>query len=119
MQRSPSPAFGTSAQAQPPPAPVPAPPASQLKTEVLKLIHFQSFDGSFSSEQLRQIVGEEALSDSRGQGVEPVVWATALAAAFLKKHALGHTELWTKPLEFLRRYSGSGDVLARAMEALR
>ncbi|KAF4572545.1 hypothetical protein EYR36_007053 [Pleurotus pulmonarius] len=118
MKRCPSPAFRTSTQAQPTPALVPVPPTSQLKTEVLNLIHMQSFDGSFSSEQLRQIVGEEVLTDNRGKGVEPVVWATALAAAFLKKHALGHTELWTKPLEFLHRYSGSEDILSRAIEAL-
>ncbi|KAF7437223.1 hypothetical protein PC9H_004059 [Pleurotus ostreatus] len=118
MQRSPSPAFDASTQVQPPPASAPVPPTSQLKTEVVNLIHVQSFDGSFSSEQLRQIVGEEAVNDARGQGVEPVVWATALAAAFLKKHAFGHTELWTKPLEFLRRYSGSEHILARAIEAL-
>jgi hypothetical protein len=88
--------------------PVPPPPPPPVGREVVELVKLQLFDGSFSLDSLRGIVGTDAVDEVNNLQVDSAVWATALSVAFIEKHMKmkGSKELMDdlliKPQEFLR-----------------
>jgi len=92
----------------------PAPP------EVVRLARLQSFDGSFSlDDNLRQLVGEEAVNKGSELQIDEKVWATVLFLAFMRKHMGDQEELLddlcVKAREFL---AGQRDAQRLMQEAL-
>ncbi|EKM57240.1 uncharacterized protein PHACADRAFT_254902 [Phanerochaete carnosa HHB-10118-sp] len=88
---------------------------------VVGLVRFQSFDGSFPpTAQLEAIVGKNLLSEAEKLEVDPKVWATVLAVAYLKKYMRDQPELLDglaeKAMEFLSRIQNDTlqTLLARA-----
>ncbi|PSS37964.1 hypothetical protein PHLCEN_2v191 [Hermanssonia centrifuga] len=62
-------------------------PLQSVDDEVVRLVRLQSFDGSFPADkQLANIVGQEALDEAEKLCVDPVIWATVLAIAYLQKN---------------------------------
>ncbi|KAG6866252.1 hypothetical protein C0991_006839 [Blastosporella zonata] len=77
---------------------------------VVQLVRLQSFDGSYSLGDLRNIVGiGKAVDEVNNLAVDDKIWATALSVAFIQKQMMGRKELATdllmKALEFLKSRS--------------
>jgi hypothetical protein len=120
-QRSPSPNFESQRLApdgvhlRPPEAAGNAlpvhPPLPPVRPEVVELVKFQLYDGSFPLHSLRGIVGANAVDEANKLQVDDAVWATALSVAFIEKHMGGQKELMedllVKAREFLQ---GKPDV---------
>lgn len=120
---------GSTSCGLPPPATIPpgiatiAPEPTPQTAEdiVVALVRLQSFDGSFPpTAQLEAIIGKSLLSEVEKLKVDPRVWATVLAVAYLKKYMKDQPELLDglveKAMDFLSR-TQNGDLqtlLARA-----
>lgn len=124
LARAPSPQLrshpGSSSRAAPN-RPRTPPPVDNL---VLQLISLQAFDGSFAPDgAFRAIVGAGAVDAPEGRGVQPMVWATALAIAWLEEQMEDQAELREdllgKPMEVLmRRERHWRRVLEKAREVI-
>jgi len=67
---------------------------SSLQQEVTNLVQLQNFDGSFSLDySLGEIVGHSALWKPADVQTDDIIWATALAVAFLRKHLTHPSQL--------------------------
>lgn len=106
-QRSPSPKFelapeGERVRGNALPVRLPPP----VRAEVVELVRFQLYDGSFPLHSLRAIVGASAVDRANSLQVDDAVWATVLSVAFIEKHMGGQKELMEnlliKALEYLR-----------------
>ncbi|KAA1473925.1 hypothetical protein DENSPDRAFT_882390 [Dentipellis sp. KUC8613] len=65
-----------------------------IPQSVLALVKLQAFDGSFSgSAKLWAIVGERAQEMASQVQAEPIVWATAVAMAYLDQHLSNERDL--------------------------
>ncbi|KAG2067234.1 hypothetical protein BDR04DRAFT_1105396 [Suillus decipiens] len=111
IQRIPSPVFdptrkarlrarlpGRAAVSNSPPPPVPK--------EVYALILLQGSDGSFTpSPQLEALMGVEILEKAADLQVDEIIWATAVAVAYLRRHLGARPDLLhvllSKPLEYV------------------
>ncbi|KAG6857619.1 hypothetical protein H0H87_010187 [Tephrocybe sp. NHM501043] len=108
-------------------APLPRiqPTLPPIGATVVRLIRLQSFDGSYSLEDLRAIPGiEGAVNEVNNWSVDGKVWATALTIAFIQKQMTGQKELATdllmKALEYLNGLDVDVDeLLQTAKDALR
>ncbi|TFY72209.1 hypothetical protein EVG20_g786 [Dentipellis fragilis] len=68
--------------------------ARGIPQSVLDLVKLQAFDGSFSgSAKLWAIVGERAQEMASQVQAEPIMWATAVAMAYLDQHLSNEREL--------------------------
>lgn len=125
MQRSPSPLLRANVRLHRAPVQTgtdaPAPP---VKTEVVRLARLQSFDGSFSlDDDLRQLVGDEAVAKGSELQVDEKVWATALFVAFMSKHMGDQKDLLddlcVKAYEFLAGQQDSQRLVQQALEVVK
>jgi hypothetical protein len=116
MQRSPSPNFEPQRSevggVQPQVGnglPVPPPPPPPVRAEVVELVKFQLYDGSFPLHSIRGIVGANAVDEANNLQVDDAVWATVLSIAFIQKHMGSQKELMEdlliKAREFLQERS--------------
>lgn len=64
------------------------------ETSVTRLVRLQAFDGSFTlSGEFIQIVGENVAKGAQPQGVPDILWATAVAIAYIRKYLADQPEL--------------------------
>ncbi|KAF7367359.1 hypothetical protein MSAN_00798300 [Mycena sanguinolenta] len=66
-------------------APEPRAPPPSVDPEVVRLAALQLFDGSFD-DSIRDVVGDEVVSEADVLQVDRTVWATAVSIAFMSKH---------------------------------
>ena len=82
------------------------PPPAPVRPEVVKLIKFQLYDGSFPLGSLRDIVGTNAVEEARKRQLDDAAWATALSIAFIEKYMGSQKELMEDLLMKAREYLG-------------
>ncbi|KAF9458759.1 hypothetical protein BDZ94DRAFT_72466 [Collybia nuda] len=104
------------------PLPTFPPLPSPITPEITNLLKLQTFDGSFTLRELRNVVGNEAV-EANNLNVDDKVWATALLVAFVRKQMGKQKELLgdltIKAMEFLQANClGVLEVLRRAEAAL-
>ncbi|KAL1747314.1 hypothetical protein HDZ31DRAFT_80550 [Schizophyllum fasciatum] len=106
LARAPSPQLRTRPSVRaPPPRPRTPPPVDHT---VLQLVKQQAFDGSFTPDTVFcDTVGAAAVDAPEGVGLDRMVWATALAVAWLEKQMEDQGELredlLDKPMEVLMK----------------
>ncbi|CAK5265029.1 unnamed protein product [Mycena citricolor] len=88
IQRRTQPATHVQTGALPPPPP---PRATAVPAQVVQLVRLQNFDGSFSEDSARAVVGSQALQRPAGFGVlvTDQVWASAVCIAFMMDNLPG------------------------------
>lgn len=102
-----------------------AEPPTQVSPSVMRLVHLQEFNGSFSLDCLRSISGiGSAVDEVNKLHVDDKVWATALAIAFMQKEMVDQralqNDLVAKAREFLDANVGGGsnELLRYATQVL-
>jgi hypothetical protein len=84
--------------------PVRPPPPPPVRAEVVQLVKFQLYDGSFPLQSLRNIVGANAVDEASKRQLDDAAWATALSVAFIEKHMGSQKELMDDLLIKAREY---------------
>lgn len=95
-----------------------------MKEVVVRLTRLQLFDGSFSlDDDLRKLVGDEAVAKGSELQVDEKVWATALFVAFMSKHMGDQKDLLddlcVKAYEFLAGQQDAQRLLQQALEVVK
>ncbi|KAG6919553.1 hypothetical protein DXG01_004216 [Tephrocybe rancida] len=101
------------------------PPSTPLGAAVIQLVRLQSYDGSYSLENLRHVAGiGSAVDEVNNLGVTDKIWATALSVAFMEKEMVGQRELvrdlLAKAIDYLKDKSevDLAELLQSARDAL-
>ncbi|KAG6891105.1 hypothetical protein C0995_014195 [Termitomyces sp. Mi166 len=100
-------------------------PPKPVSPAVVELVRLQNFDGSYSLNSLRRIAGmRRAVEEVNNFSVDPTVWATVLAIAFMQKEMVDQralqNDLVAKAREFLETTTNVDldELLQSATQAL-
>ncbi|ESK86235.1 von willebrand domain-containing protein [Moniliophthora roreri MCA 2997] len=101
--------------------PLSAPPP-RIGSDIFRLVTLQFFNGCYPlSPALRSLVGAQACDEIANLSVNPEVWATALAVAYITKHLPSRElsrEISAKSREYLQGIMNGEQLIRRAMDLL-
>ncbi|KAK7029653.1 hypothetical protein VNI00_014351 [Paramarasmius palmivorus] len=100
-------------------APPPSVSPPRIGSDVFRLVMLQQFNGCYPlNPTLRSLVGQSAYDEITTLSVNPDIWATALAVAYITKHLRSRelsNDLSRKGREYLRGVPNGEQLISRAM----